>query len=104
MFLPFEIPLLVVIAFLVIVRLIIAWKEGPWVEPKTIEIRPTLKGKELKEWTALYQANSITYQRASVMSASRVGDITWGQYENLTGREQWVEVPNPDYVEVGERA
>lgn len=66
-------------------------------EPDTIEVRPKLEGKEFDQWLKLYEGISIQYQR-SIYTAHGLAELTWEQYGNLTGKEIWETVPNPDKV------
>ena len=90
--LPILVPIVVIYAILAIASHFLP--EDP--EPETIEIRPTLTGEDLKQWTAIYQAISINYQR-TLAGESTIADMAWSRWSQVTGKNQWKTVPNPNY-------
>jgi hypothetical protein len=97
-------PIGILLGVAVVLRVVEVIFLEPWVEPETIQVRPTLQGKALKEWTELYKAVSVQRQGVYHLTEYGISEYAWDRYEKVTGREQWVEVPNPDYVEVVEQA
>lgn len=64
---------------------------GKHVEDSLAEERkhPILEGKELEEWTKIYQAININYQH-SYLDDESIAEMTWERWGELTGRGIYV--------------
>ncbi len=87
MFDPFS-PIIMFFFFVLIVFALLGHGLTPYNEEDDL-VRPKLKGKDLEQWTALYQSLAIFYQR-NLLSENGLAEIVWDRWSELTGKEQWI--------------
>lgn len=59
-------------------------------EEEEVKERPKLNGKDLDNWTQIYQGLSTQYQH-SLYSDNTIQNWTWENWAKLTGKPEWVE-------------